>query len=77
MSHEPGRERHMIHKCENCGRVAQEGELTYVFSEGEYWCEGCINDANETAYERQQAADLESPPESARAWEEHQKAHKR
>lgn len=81
MTHEPGRERHMIHKCEHCSCTAREDELTLT-DEDEYWCESCINNANEAAYERQQERDLESPSESAReeqlrTWEEKQKAHKR
>lgn len=46
MTHEPGRERHTTHKCEHCGCTAREDELTLT-DEDEYWCEGCINNANE------------------------------
>lgn len=82
MSHEPGRERHMIHKCEHCGRTAHENELVHISDFDEYWCQSCIENENEAAYDHQQARDLESPPESAceeqlRTWEEKQKAHKR
>lgn len=81
MTHEPGRERHTSRKCEHCGCTAREDELTLT-DEDEYWCESCISNANEAAYDRQQEANLESPPESAReeqlrTWEEKQKAHKR
>lgn len=81
MTHEPGRERHMIHKCEHCSCTAREDELTLT-DEDEYWCEACISNEAENAYDRQQERDLESPPESAReeqlrTWEEKQKAHKR
>lgn len=80
MTHDSGRERHMIHRCEHCKSAF--GELEYVEDEDEYWCESCIENSNEATYDRQQAANLESPPESAReeqlrTWEEHQKAHKR
>lgn len=82
MTHEPGRERHIRRKCEHCGRFGNDDELTLNESNDEYWCESCISNANEAAYDRQQERDLESPPESAReeqlrTWEEHQKAHKR
>lgn len=68
-----------IHRCERCPRVT---DLTYVREYDEYWCELCLEDEAEAAYERQQAADLESPPESSReeqlrTWREHQEAHKR
>lgn len=81
MTHEPGRERHMIHKCEQCGCIAREDELALT-DEDEYWCESCISNAAEAAYDRQQERDLESPPESVReeqlrTWEEKQKTHKR
>lgn len=81
MSHEPGRERFITYCCANCS-ARQREELSYYGPADEYWCEECIDNTNEAAYERQQAADLESPPESAReeqlrTWEEHQKAHKR
>lgn len=83
MSHEPGRERHMSYRCEKCGTGGfRDGQLTYHEPLDEYWCESCIDNEAEAAYDRQQAANLESPPESAReeqlrTWEEHQKAHKR
>lgn len=69
----------MTHRCERCPRVT---ELFYVETEDEYWCESCIDNANEAAYDRQQEANIESPPESAReeqirTWEEKQKLHKR
>ena len=81
MSHEPGRERAMTYRCEKCG-VCKRETLTYCENEGEYWCESCIDNEAEAAYDRQQARDLESPPESAReeqirTWEEHQKLHRR
>lgn len=80
MSHEPGRERHMTHKCEKCGNA--EYKLSLNESIDEYWCESCFDNEAEAAYDRQQERDLESPPESVReeqlrTWEEHQKAHKR
>lgn len=80
MSHEPGRERYMTRRCEHCGSAF--GAPEYNESVDEYWCESCIDNENEAAYDRQQAANLESPPESAReeqlrTWEEKQKARKR
>lgn len=80
MSHEPGREVHMTYRCEHCGSAFDP--LVYNEHHDEYWCESCIDNANEAAYDRQQEANLESPPESAReeqlrTWEEHQKAHRR
>lgn len=82
MTHEPGRERHMIHRCEKCGYIVPAGEFYHNEDFDEYWCGSCVDNANEAAYDRQQAANLESPPESAReeqlrTWEEKQKAHKR
>lgn len=79
MTHEPGRERHMIHKCEKCGTAPAVSHREDV---DEYWCASCIDNEAEAAYDRQQAANLESPPESAReeylrTWEEHQKLHRR
>lgn len=80
MSHEPGRERHMVYRCENCSNAAR---LLYESPCGEYmWCESCIDNANEAAYMAKQERDLESPPESTReeqvrTWEEKQKLHRR
>lgn len=72
--------RRQTFRCEHCLARVHEGQ--YVKDEDEYWCLSCIDNRDEAAWERQQAADLESPPESARekqlrTWEEHQKAHKR
>ena len=52
MSHEPGRERHMMHKCEHCSMAARK--LFHREGDDEYWCESCIDNANEAAYERHQ-----------------------
>ena len=76
MSHDPDGKTHC---CERCRTVT---DLFYNRDYDEYWCESCIENENEAAYDRQQARDLESPPETAReeqlrTWEEHQKAHKR
>lgn len=81
MSHEPGRERHMIYTCEKCGHK-QPDQLKYNDWQDQYWCDNCFSNDAEAAYDRWQEANLESPPESAReeqlrTWEEHQKAHKR
>lgn len=43
MTHEPGRGRHMIHKCEKCRCIVPAGELYYNKDFDEYWCESCIN----------------------------------
>lgn len=50
MSHEPGRERYMIHKCEKCGVICEDRELNESIDE--YWCGSCIDNENEAAYER-------------------------
>lgn len=81
MSHEPGRERHMTHRCEKCGE-RRDGGLVYRDDDDEYWCESCMDNEVEDAYMRQQEANLESPPKSAReeqlrTWEEKQKLHRR
>jgi ssDNA-binding Zn-finger/Zn-ribbon topoisomerase 1 len=39
MSHEPGRERHMVYRCEHC---RSPGQLNYRPHIDEYWCDGCI-----------------------------------
>jgi hypothetical protein len=80
MSHEPGRERHMMRRCEHCSLVS--AKLFHWEAEDEYWCASCIDNANEVAWQNQQERDLESPPESAReeqirTWEEKQKPHRR
>lgn len=72
--------RQQTFRCEHCLCRVLEGQ--YVENVDEYWCGSCIDNEAEAAYERQQARDLESPPESSReeqlrTWEEHQKAHKR
>ena len=53
MSHEPGRERHMTYACEHCRTVGSKS-LHWIKDEDEYWCESCIDNANEAAYDRQQ-----------------------
>lgn len=67
-------------RCDSCDKPlpseAQENEY------GELICPSCQENQAEAAYDRQQAANLESPPESAReeqlrTWAEHQEAHKR
>lgn len=65
-----------------CERCRTNTVLYYRRDHDEYWCDSCIENEAEEAHERQQARDLESPPESAReeqlrTWAEHQKAHKR
>jgi predicted sulfurtransferase len=82
MTHESGRERHMTYYCEHCRAPTHPDLLSLNESMNENWCKNCHENEAEAAYERQQAADLESPPESAReeqirTWEEHQKLHRR
>lgn len=67
------------HRCEKCPAVT---DLYYRRDLDEYWCDNCLSNEAEAAYERQQAANLESPPESAReeqlrTWREKQEAQKR
>ncbi len=67
------------HVCEHCSTLT---ELFYNERHDEYWCDNCLSNEAEAAYERQQERDLESPPESAReeqlrTWKEKQEAHKR
>lgn len=52
MSHEPGRESHMTHRCEKCQSAF--GELSYNEDHDEYWCESCFDNETEAAYDRQQ-----------------------
>lgn len=68
-------------RCEKCSGFMKPPGTFNEFTE-EFWCDSCVENANEAAYERQQAAHLESPPETMReqylrAWHEHQEAHKR
>jgi hypothetical protein len=68
-----------LHCCEKC-RYA--GDLHYRKDLDEYWCDGCISDENEAAYERHQESLMGDGPETAReeqlrTWKEHQEAHKR
>lgn len=68
-----------VNLCERCRACT---ELFHRKDLDEYWCDSCISNEAEAAYERQQERDLESPPESAReeqlrTWREHQEAHKR
>ncbi len=81
MSHEPGRERHMVYQCEKCGNTSlSQMQLNDSFDE--YWCDACFDNEAEAAYERQQERDLESPPETMReeqlrTWKEKQELHRR
>ncbi len=66
------------HCCEQCRKVT---DLFYNDDQDAYLCEACIDNLNEAAWQRQQEADLECPPESPldkelRLWKEHQKAHR-
>ena len=60
MTHEPGRERHMMHRCEHCGGDCERP--TYVEAHDEYWCDDCIDEANEIAWERHQQSLMENGP---------------
>lgn len=69
-----------------CARCPRRTDLIYSEDKDEYLCEQCLADIAadeaEAAWDRQQERDMESPPMSMdeqhqRAWEEHQKAHKR
>lgn len=65
--------------CAKCG-CETKGEVAWV--DDEEWCHSCADNAAETAYDRQQERNLESPPESSReeqlrTWDEHRKAHRR
>lgn len=68
-------------RCEKCAGFMKPPGVFNDFI-GEFWCEDCVSNHCEAAYDRQQAANLESPPESSReeqlrTWKEHQEAHKR
>lgn len=52
MSHEYGRERHMMHKCERCSMASHKSFYNEQWDE--YWCESCIDSINEAAWERHQ-----------------------
>lgn len=80
MTHEPGRGRHMMTLCEHCGLAAHQ--LFHNEHQDEYWCESCLDNANEAAWERHNERLMEDPPESSheeqiRTWEEKQKLHRR
>ena len=59
MSHEPGRERHMTHKCEKCGYRA---ELSWHEIHDEYWCDSCFENEAEATYMREQEWLMENGP---------------
>jgi DNA-directed RNA polymerase subunit RPC12/RpoP len=61
MSHEHGRERHMMYKCERCSH-AMHGQGFYNEAEDEYWCGSCVDNANEAAWERHQESLMENGP---------------
>lgn len=73
MSHEPGRDRHTIYRCEHCGRGGAS-PFTIFAPEDEYWCDACHDQANEEAYDRQQQSLMENGPgptlaeQQAEAW---------
>lgn len=52
MTHEPGRERHMTHRCEKCREP--NFDLCYRPHLDEYWCGSCIDNEAEAAYDRHQ-----------------------
>lgn len=64
-----------LHVCEKC-RFG--GDLVYRRDLDEYWCDNCISNEAEAAYERLMSNPPESPrEEQLRTWAEHQKAHGR
>jgi uncharacterized Zn finger protein (UPF0148 family) len=67
-------------RCDRCDGQMHPGAVEDDY--GEFVCSSCDANEQEAAYDRQQEANLASPPESTReeqlrTWEEHQKAHKR
>lgn len=80
MSHDPhSRFRQERITCEKCGDPIENAVLDDY---DRYICLDCQANETEAAYDRQQEANLESPPETAReeylrTWAEHQAAHKR
>jgi hypothetical protein len=60
MNYTPGRERHVIHRCEHCGK-ADDG-LEYNDREDEYWCGSCIDNEAEAAWDRHQQDLMENGP---------------
>ena len=52
MPHEPGRERHMTYRCEHCGTVQREPLLWTGDDIDELWCQSCVDNAAEAAWER-------------------------
>lgn len=64
-------------RCDKCDASMPDSSIEDDY--GEFICASCTSNANEAAYDRQQEANLESPPESAReeqlrTWKEHKKA---
>lgn len=49
----------MQRKCEHCGRA---DELHYQGNPDEYWCQPCIDNANEAAWQRHQDDLMENGP---------------
>lgn len=58
---EPSRERFVSYCCNKCSHRQRE-ELTYVGHADEYWCESCVDNFNEEAYERHQQSLIENGP---------------
>jgi hypothetical protein len=61
MTHEPGRERFISYCCEKCSRRQRE-ELIYVGHADEMWCESCVDNAAEAAWQRHQEDLMENGP---------------
>lgn len=70
----------IIHLCEHCHK--SDPDLIHVEVYDEYWCQNCLDNRAEAAYDSQQDSLMESPPESSReehlrTWAEHQTLHRR
>lgn len=64
----------MRRKCDKCGHSFPEDDLKFRKEYDEYWCDSCLDNEAEAAYERS----LSDPPETLqeqyeRAWNEKQK----
>lgn len=58
---EPSRERFLTIRCEHCSR-ALSGPGIYVEALDEYWCESCVDNRDEAAWQRYQDDLMENGP---------------